>query len=778
MHFSRNPLRKVKSKATQRKNLVFATKIAFLVGIFGIWLVGVNLAQAQSTTTPSSTQASSSSNTTSVVTAPSNGQPVQQKSKTTTTNASQPTTQLNTVVVEGTELTPVDQAQQNLNNIAGGTALVKSSDVSNQALRNLGDLLAYQPGVYAEDAGSTGAPKISIRGSGINTGHNYWRTGIYYLFDGLPVTSPSGTPFEQWSPYDYSYTEVLKGANGLVYGAEDLGGAINFVPFTGYDAYAYEARFDAGSFGYYSTHLSSGQVVGPADYYVGLTAYTAQNYEAQNESKAAKATSSFGYQITPDIFNRFYFDYSYAYEQETTGITKAQLKSDPTASDPADVAAHSDRLNEGSYWVADKTTFNLDEDSSFDIGEVYHHYPVTGGSTTGFATLWWYDDVSGVLDYKRKDLLFDRDSDTTFTLRDTTSVNAFETVYLGDGTIGGQYTNPYEDANYGGSGFATATVNNDYEVANNVWLTNSLGGVYNRIVNHYSDLATGSSDKSDSSLFNWQGRLGARWDVNPDTQVFTSLSRSVDAPRAFDAGAAFTPPVTPLKDQTATTVEVGTRAKYGIFEGSLSLYKSWIDNELLLSHIPGEPAADNTTLNATPTTNQGVELGLTTTLWRDDIASATHSNDPKEIEQPPTDADSGAQQLQLIQSFTYSNFYYDNDPIMHHDQLPGVPPEFYQAELLYEHPTGFYLGLTTEVASAYYVDYANSFKTDPYAIFGVKVGFSPPKGHWDTYLEFSNLTNENYASSVTPTYNANGQDVAVFYPGDGFAVHGGIEVHF
>ena len=51
MHYSRNPLWKIKSSGTHRKNLNLI-KIALSVELSGVWSVLADVAQAQSTNTP------------------------------------------------------------------------------------------------------------------------------------------------------------------------------------------------------------------------------------------------------------------------------------------------------------------------------------------------------------------------------------------------------------------------------------------------------------------------------------------------------------------------------------------------------------------------------------------------------------------------------------------------------------------------------------------------------------------------------------------------------
>jgi len=681
-------------------------------------------------------------------------------------------TEVKTVVVKESKTQATNEATaEDLSLVPGATSLITADQVDNQHLTTMGDLLDFQPGVFVQSAGNSGAPKISIRGSGINDGHLYFRTGIQYLFDGLPITGPSGTPFELWNPQDLASTEVFRGADGLQSGAEELGGAINFTTHTGRDAYEFEGRFDAGSYGFFGGELSSGQVIGPWDYYVSVSSFGADNFTPNSASKAFRVTANLGYEITPSITTRIYFRYAYAYEQELWGISKAQVAADPSVAHPLDPAEllnavdSSRRDNPSTFWLADKTTFKLDDGSDLWVGFDYNHYPIRGPGAIFGSTDWEFDDVSAVVNYKRSDTLFGLDSITTVNLLGTYTPNSQVKAYPANGTLALAWTNLAARTSFTGSADANLTLSNELQVAPDLWLTNAIAGIYTRRVNDFSKYPIpGELPQQDKGSADYQGRVGARYDFSPTSQVFAAISRSVQPERAFDPvqfGGGYVT-VGQLKNQTATSYEIGARGSWSIFDGSISLYHTDVENELLAVKVhPTDIQA--TYFNASPTTHQGVEIGLDTTLWQDSPGSATEA----------------PHRVVLRQNFTYNDFYYDHDPTFGHNTLPGVPPLYYQAELIYQHPSGFYAGVNTEYSSEYYVDYANSYSNSEYALLGAKFGYAPPDGHWDGYLQFKNLTDVHYASSVLTQYNNHGQDsILTFYPGDGFSVFGGISFHY
>jgi iron complex outermembrane receptor protein len=657
-----------------------------------------------------------------------------------------------------------EAAAKQLKDVPGGVSLIPAEEVSNQHLTTAGDLLDFQPGIFVESAGNTGAPKISIRGSAINDGHLYFRTGIFYSFDGLPITGPSGTPFELWNPQDLANTSIYRGVAGLDVGAAELGGAINFTTRTGRDADLLQARFDTGSFGYYGGQVSSGSVVGPFDYYVSVSGFTADNFEVYNESRAHRVTADFGYQISPEIVSRLYFRYAYAFEESSWGISKAQIESDPSGPSVLNVLDQTRRENPSTYWIADRTDIKLDDHSSLWFGVDYHDYPIDGPGKIFGSTAWVFKDLSVVSHYSRDDKLFGLNDIFSINFLATTALNQQLWAYPPNGSLALAYTNLAAQTRFTHSNDINLDLSNELEVAQNLWISTAADAVETRRVNDFSVYPVpGILPDQDRRATDWQGRIAARYDVSSEVQVFGGIGRSVEAERAFDPinfGAGYvTGPQ--LKNQTAVTYEVGARAASSIFSGSLTLYREDVLHELLGVKIhPTDIQA--TYSNASPTTHQGVEFGLDTTLWQADASSAEAPH-----------------RVLLRQTYTYTWLHYNDDPVLGHNELPGVPEQFYEGELLYQHSSGFYAGVNTQYSSSYYVDYANTFTNDAFKLLGAKFGYSRRGGQWDVYLQAKNLTNVHYASSVLTQYDLHGQDSPlVFYPGDGRSAFGGFAFHY
>lgn len=254
-------------------------------------------------------------------------------------------------------------------------------------------------------------------------------------------------------------------------------------------------------------------------------------------------------------------------------------------------------------------------------------------------------------------------------------------------------------------------------------------------------------------------RIGLSYQANPDLQFFGNVSRSIDPPVTWQMGSTSNGYVRPLQPQTATTGEIGFHVRSEIHEGSLTLYRTNVSNELLTVIItPATATADAVTANsnASRTVHQGIEAALSSRLWKNTAGS----------------------RVTLRQAYTLNDFFYKNDSEFGKNELPSLPRHVYQGEVLYQQAGGFYAGLNVRAMSGYYVDYANTLEAPSVAIWGAKFGYESPDRKWKAFVDFRNLGDKHYATAANTAFDLKGVDSANFYPGDGFSVYSGVAYRF
>jgi iron complex outermembrane receptor protein len=287
-----------------------------------------------------------------------------------------------------------------------------------------------------------------------------------------------------------------------------------------------------------------------------------------------------------------------------------------------------------------------------------------------------------------------------------------------------------------------------------VFVTTALalvaGGSYGRFTRDYENrLMPANNDSLDDDWF--APRLGLLWQSQAGVQIYANITNSVEPPHYGALVQAPYPGFVPVSPQEAWTGEIGTRGRTGALVWDITLYRAELENELL-SFAPGVgvPAAF---FNADETVHQGVELALD---W--EIADG----------------------WLLRQSYSYSDFFFNGDAIYGDNHMPVAPEHQYRGTLRYTDPSGWFIAPNVEWRPGEtWVDYANTLEAPGYTIWSVNAGW-----HFDNgvslFVDARNLSEEAYAPEFGAIVNASapGANTAVFYPGEGRAVYGGVSYRF
>jgi iron complex outermembrane receptor protein len=647
-----------------------------------------------------------------------------------------------------------EQARQELNQSLGAVAIVPAEQLRDRNVSTIKDILDYVPGVWAQPKWGEDT-RLSIRGSGLS--RNFHGRSLQLYMDGvIPINTADGYfDFQEIDPTAYRYTEVWRGASALRFGANSLGGAINFVTPSGRDARPFAMSADVGSFGYRRIQSSSGAASGPFDYFVTGSYQVQDGFREHSNGNLMRGSANVGYKITPDIETRFYFNGNTIEQRIPGAVTKNSALTDPQTAQRINVVNDWQR-NINSNRFANKTAIRLGENTLVEVGafNANRHlmHPI-------FQWLdYTYDDYGGfgrVVDDRtiygfRNRLvaginIHNGDNDNQ---QFATSALAIKGILLSSSLDKSRNTSAYAENSF----YFLPTV---AAVAGTQFLRASR----QRVDRFLSD-----GDQSGETNFEiWSPKFGFLWDVDPAAQVYANISRSAEVP-SFGESVAPIPfvapnlpaiPFTDIKAQRATTYEIGTRGKRPDYSWDIALYRSEIKNELqCLYSVFGNC---NVT-NADRTVHQGFEFGLGANVLK---SMFVHGPDPDK--------------LWLQMAYTYNDFYFDNDVRFGNNDLPGIPPHVLRAELLYKHPSGIFFGPNIEwVPEPYFVDSVNSTTVDPYMLWGLRAGFERTE-NFSFYVEGRNLSDRTYIASASIIDVANRRS-ALFEPGTGRAVFAGMKM--
>jgi len=635
----------------------------------------------------------------------------------------------------------VAAARARLSETPGAVSVIaQEAFVSRQAVA-LDDMLRDAPGVYAQRKWG-GDIRISIRGSGLgNANHN---RGLLIAQDGVPLNEADGYGDSQIAdPLLTRFIEVYRGGNALRFGGALLGGAINMVTPTGRNAgFNAQARIDGGAFDMFRQNLQVAGTSGDWDGFAAITRQQAQGWRPQNKQDIQFYSLNLGRSFGENREIRLIVNASDIRQQIPGALTAAQFEADPRQAAPGNLANNYSRDQTGvrgslrATWALDDTltfegaAYAVYKDLNHPIFQVINQESSNFG---GFGRLQWRGELGGMradgyagLWLRRGEL----DSNFYVNLR---------------GASGDRRSTSFQDA--------TGT---DVFAEGRLFVTDRLaligGGTWGRATRDYRSIrvpgVATTFDLAARTDYDWLApRIGLLWESGDGAQTFANLTRSVEPPN-FGALSPTGAGLAPVVPQEAWTAEVGTRGRRGPLTWDITAYRARLDNELLQYTV--SPAIPATTFNAHRTIHQGLEAALD---WR--LATG----------------------LRLRQTYTWSDFRFKGDVQYGDNRLPIAPQHFYRAELRYDDVQGWFVAPSVEwSASDIWLDYANTARSPSYAVLNLNAGWRLNRTV-SVYVDARNLFDKAYVSNVQAAIRY-APTAALYWPGDGRAVYGGLTLTF
>ena len=648
------------------------------------------------------------------------------------------------------------EAREELRRVPGGTEVVGQKTIEQSRAANLKDALDFVPGVFvAPRFGAADESQISIRGSGLR--NNFHLRGITILMDGFPYGNADGfSDFESLELLTTKRLEVYKGANALRFGGYTLGGAINYVTKTGYDAPLLELRSEAGSWGFIKNYVGTGQVYGPFDLYVGLSDTEINGYREHADQIRRRAYGSFGYRLAGGTTIRLDLGYVYNKENLPGSLTQAQMNQDPRQRNPAASGLKEERNYD--YTRAALTVRTpLSEDQVLEWFTQYNYqdmdhplsFAIIDNTTSSYGT---------ELRYLLSAPLFGLSSRLVAGLQ-----------LFGTRQIDVQFAN--RNGNRG------PRIKNQYNIATNIagyveeqldltsTFTAVAGGRINYAMREVRDRFLSNGNQSDQvDSFGVSPTAGFIWRVAPTMQVYGNASRAYEPPALLEltAPGQIGGDLSQLNPQRSWQFEVGTRGNAGErLTWDLSVYDIELWDEIQNVNVqpfPGAPFTIPRFRNINRSRHTGVEAGGDLLLVKDVL--------------PRLGLGRAGDTLRALLAYTWSRFVFVNDANFGNNTIPGVPTHFIQTALRYDHASGFWLAPGLDIVPTnYFVNSANTDRNCAYTLFNVKAGFDHAPTRLGVFFAATNLADVRSYSPAVATDDANR---SYFFPGDSRSFYGGV----
>lgn len=629
----------------------------------------------------------------------------------------------------------IDAARKKAAQVPGGTDVIDAESYLKGSAVTPADALAYSPGVFAQSR-IPGAEesRLSIRGSGLQ--RTFHGRGLRVLQDGVPLNLADGSfDFQAMEPMAARYIEVYRGANALQYGAATLGGAINYVSPTGYDASPLQIRGELGSYGYVRSQASAAGVSGDTDYYLSVSQFVQQGYQQQSEQENQRLFANVGRRLSAELETRFSLLYALTDSELPGNLTKAEINSNPRLANPANVAGNYHR-DFNLLRLANKTTYAWDA-QRIEFGAWY-----------AYKALW--HPIFQVLDVNSNDYGIDLRYVSEAPVAGRKNILTVGFSPTRGMAIDDRYANVAGTAGARTAQSDQTAVNFDVYAENQHYVTEHwvlvLGAQAAQSSRKYEDkfLTDGVNNSFDVDYSQVSPKLGARYEITPAVQIYGNLSRSFEPPSFGELAGG--PAITQVNKQSASTFEIGSRGRVADGAWDVTYYHARVKDELLaLNSATGVPLG---TVNAPKTLHQGIEFGMDWKLFR---------------------------MLETRAAYFWNDFRFDDHPVYGNNDLPGLPKQYLRAEALYVAPGGFYAGPNLGWSpQGYAVDMANTWFADAYAVLGFRIGQRVSKGvSW--FVDGRNLAGKKYAATTGVIANTGGVDSRQFNPGLGRSMFAGLE---
>jgi len=666
---------------------------------------------------------------------------------------------LSTVVVEERKaapaLTSVSEAEARAAAARnpGAVTVLGAETLGEGGQTTVEDALRLAPGVTAPLP--TGAEqRISIRGSGVLRNDAIY--GLRLMRDGLPTTAVVGiNELRQFEGSAFERIEVYRGAAALPFGVAALGGAINFVSPTGYTADRFRGRIEMGSDSYLRGQVSSGAVLGSGfDVFASISQTRTDGFRQHAEIDRQHVTGNVGYRWNSQHESRLYLTAVDSDEELPGPLTLAQIAEDPEQASTAEVTptfslnypAFDSRFRIPLQRVDFKHAWQPVSHAKLTLGATYQTINYDVIFPFGFIEV-PTEEQGAHARFEYQGTLLGRPNRWMAGL----TYSDFDTENRNFAIARGGAQGARGDVRETGGHQTELVLENHLTVAPRWTLVAGVLGVDAHRRTQRNRVNGTVDQRATQDYQGFAPRLGAVWQASDAVQGFANLSRSYEPPTS---GFFYNRVIDRINDdQSALTLELGTRGRQGVWNWEVSLFQSEVKDEVLASQDPDNPMAVVTT-NAEDTVHTGVEAGVSALL--------------------PLSAFTAGDALRLRFNGAWLRLRFDDDPAFNNNQLLGVPEFAGQLELAWRHPGGAFAGPTVEAASGFFADFANTVKAGGYAIYGFKAGLPVGRG-LTLFTEARNLGDRAFAASTAPTINARGRDPGSFAPGATRSVFAGVE---
>lgn len=630
----------------------------------------------------------------------------------------------------------------------GPSSVVTPADWAGRSVATFAEALRRTPGVMLlESFGGFEPPRLSIRGSGLDSAPT--SRGVALLVDGLSFARADGSFHSGlFDPQLFPRLEIYRGTLHMALTPAVLGGVLNATSLAPVAANTTTLRAEGGDFGACRSQLTA-DLAGATPLHAAASFQDARGWRDHSRQHRT-ALHLAAHHALSSTTQLAVSAYAATADYDVPGpLTLADALARPrsvTAAVLRDLPRRDSSLLRAAAQLKSTTA--------------------AGNFAAGLAVQEFRDDfyqlqANGETDLTARAL----NAHATFSRRVTLGRLEHQLLARVTGSTGRDDTDRYlnvlsqRGARFGAYTARADTIALSAEDVVRLRPDLSLGAGFTALrgTRHVDGRAPTATLRSRLAFDDFSPRLAALWSVNAHWSLHAAVSRSIEPPTFDDVVAvAGTYPnlalvTRPLVPQSAVTAELGARGSFGRFDWDVTAYRAeWRHEILRLADASGVARG---AVNADRTTHEGLESSL---RWR-------------LLEKP--------QRLTFTLTSTLGHFTFDDDPVYGRNRLAGAAPHTGSAELLYEHPRGFFAAVeSTWTAGRIPVDHAGRLSYGGATLGHVRLGWRYG-ARGTLYAAVRNVFDRQHIASTAGVLDLARSPAAtsIFLPGAGRAFTLGVE---
>lgn len=611
-----------------------------------------------------------------------------------------------------TVMVTAQKQKQDIKEVPIAVSVFDSFDLDDLNIETIKDIMVYTPNVSYFAAGGEGVGTPTIRG--LTASLRSFGTSTAMYVDGIPYTRGFG--FDTIIQ-DIRQIEVLKGPQGTLYGKNAEAGVINVV--TQKPGNEFQARVE-GELGEDDKRVASASISGPLvkdRLFMGLS--------VKHFEKEGFITNT----GTGDTVNDQEYDFG-----------RLNLVFAPTESLEFSFLLQSIQFDNG-----DLTLNTVNAANPRQVSSDLDGFDKPSSAVGALSTTYYYNDIKFETVFTYWDYKFDSLNDFDFTsnafsqyhlrsrnefekisgeLRISSQTGPFTWLVGGyadrdddivDNTVT-SFFGPFEIDHELGAKNLGAFAHATWEVTDKFSL---IGGIrYDRDEKEFSEASTNRRREDSYNAFS--PKLATRYKLTDDAMVFATASKGYRAGGFNSFAAPNQSEFLSYDEETVWNYEIGSKAVFFNNRLNLNLSLFYMD----IKDMQVETAVDNIftyVLNAAEATSKGVEL---------------------EAEFKATD------EITLFTAFGYTDVTFDefsdNDGDYSGNTNPFAPEYNLNLGAQYRSRAGWFARLDVNAYGKMYLDKANRFDRDAYAVINSKIGYEGDA--FEVYLSAKNIFDQEYDS--------------------------------